>query len=200
MRIVLRYHSAYGFSRSIRLGPALTIICWMSGTRGAHPGTEYGPQWMKTPSLASSYQSGSRCVRTESHVPSYTTAAPSRHRVLASPPSCGDRRDILSRRAISMSRRAQRRHGGTAGTASTHKTCTTSAITQRRSNSDDPRTADRPPLPSLVPAGPLRSAPGERRPGAARALARVARLPVAHPEGEIRERPHEDGQPIGDEP
>ena len=40
MRIVLRYHSAYGFSRNIRLGPALTSISWMSGTRGAHPGTE----------------------------------------------------------------------------------------------------------------------------------------------------------------
>ena len=44
----------------------------MSGTRGAQPGTEYRPQWMKTPSLASSYQTGTRWAPTDSQVPSYT--------------------------------------------------------------------------------------------------------------------------------
>ncbi len=40
----------------------------MFATCGAHPGTEYRPQWRKMPSLASSYHSGNWWVRTDSQV------------------------------------------------------------------------------------------------------------------------------------
>src|SRR5579871_4697752 len=98
--MVLRYHSAYGFSRNTRRGPDLTNISWMSGTLGAHPGTEYGPQCRKTPSLASSYQSGTAWVRTDSHVPSYMVVALSHHLALAEAPSCGGCWGIVSPEAI----------------------------------------------------------------------------------------------------
>src|SRR6516162_9684323 len=78
--MVLRYHSAYGFSRSMVRGPRWTSSSWISGTWGAQPGTEYKPQCRKTPSFASSYQSGTVWVRTESHVASYM-AATSTHRL-----------------------------------------------------------------------------------------------------------------------
>src|SRR5262245_48914538 len=47
--------------------PASATWLRMSDPRGAHAGTEYRPQWMKMPSLASWYQSGTSCVASDSY-------------------------------------------------------------------------------------------------------------------------------------
>ena len=57
-------------------GPLVRMSSWMFATCGAQPGTEYKPQWRKTPSLASWYHSGTSWVRTESHVGSYMSSLP----------------------------------------------------------------------------------------------------------------------------
>ena len=53
-----RYHSVYGVARNASAQLPCSIISPMSLASGAKHGTAYGPQWMKIPSLASSYHSG----------------------------------------------------------------------------------------------------------------------------------------------
>ena len=55
----LRYHSLYGLSRNACAQSPASIISPMLWSTGAKHGTVNGPQWMKMPNLASSYQVGS---------------------------------------------------------------------------------------------------------------------------------------------
>src|SRR4051794_31364280 len=67
--MVFWYHSAYGLCLTQYDGPLVAISSWMSASSGAQPGTEYRPQWMKMPNLASPNHPGTDRFSNDSLTP-----------------------------------------------------------------------------------------------------------------------------------